>query len=97
MHIMGQSTSVTDPARGVRRLPGYWFESRRRYFVVTHGIWQAALIDVVAVLAHVVGNAKSIMLRREIIPNYIRDLFHHSVIWSRNRQVSEPRCFFPAV
>jgi len=97
MHIMGQSTLVTDPALGLRRLPGYWFESRRRYFVVTHGMWKAALIDVVAVLAQLVGNAKSIMLRRKTVPHYVRDLVHHSVIWSRNRHVAELRCFFPAV
>jgi GT2 family glycosyltransferase len=41
MHIMGQSTTVTDETKGRRRLPSYWFESRRRYFAMTYGIAQA--------------------------------------------------------
>ena len=48
MHIMGQTTTVTDISAGPRRLPGYWFESRRRYFAVTYGIGKligAALVS----------------------------------------------------
>src|ERR1700678_128143 len=32
MHIMGQSTRITDEKLAVGRMPAYWFESRKRYF-----------------------------------------------------------------
>ena len=37
MHIAGQSTKVTEVSDTPKRLPGYWFESRRRYYAVTFG------------------------------------------------------------
>lgn len=36
MHMAGQSTGVTTPGAR-KRLPQYWFESRRRYFIKNHG------------------------------------------------------------
>lgn len=46
-HIGSVSTGMKDWAR----VPGYWFESRRYYFVKNHGVVYAAL----ATLAHVAG------------------------------------------
>ena len=37
MHIAGQSTKVTERDVAPKRLPSYWFESRRRYFVASYG------------------------------------------------------------
>jgi N-acetylglucosaminyl-diphospho-decaprenol L-rhamnosyltransferase len=92
MHIMGQSTSVTDPRQGARRLPAYWFESRRRYYVLAFGLWRAAAIDLVALLANSIGHLKRILQgkRRAGVPHYIRDLIRHSVLWPRNRSISAP-------
>jgi GT2 family glycosyltransferase len=92
MHIMGQSTTVTDETKGPRRLPGYWFESRRRYFAMTYGMGHAMAIDMVAFVARSIGLLKSALLGRlhMCTPRYIRDLVSHSVIWPRNRT-------FPAV
>lgn len=89
MHIMGQSTSVTDTRRGPQRLPGYWFESRRRYYVLAFGLWRAALIDLVALIASCIGHLKRILQgrRRAGVPYFIRDLFRHSVLWPRNRPI----------
>lgn len=94
MHIVGQSTKIADATNGPRRLPAYWFESRRRYFAVTHGIGYAMTIDIIAVLARILGNAKRAILgrRRTIIPYYIRDLLRYSVVWRRNRQIPSAKC-----
>ncbi|HEY4339876.1 MAG TPA: glycosyltransferase family 2 protein [Steroidobacteraceae bacterium] len=92
MHIMGQSTSVTDTRQGPRRLPGYWFESRRRYYVLAFGLWRAAAIDLVALLANSIGHLKRVLQgkRGAGVPHFIRDLFRHSVLWPSNRAISTP-------
>ncbi len=92
MHIMGQSTMVTDPTSGPKRLPSYWFESRRRYFAMTYGISHAIRIDIVALLACSIGIVKRAALGRThtATPHFVRDLIRHSIIWPRNRE-------FPAV
>lgn len=47
VHLIGQAGGVvTDPKKQVRRMPRYWFESRRRYFQKNHGWLYALLADV---------------------------------------------------
>jgi len=93
MHIMGQSTQVTDVRAGPKRLPAYWFESRRRYFAVSFGIPRAILIDVVALLAHSLGCVTRLVLRRRhtAVPCFMRDLIRHSILWPRNRVLPAAR------
>ena len=95
MHIMGQSTKVTDEKARFDRFPDYWFESRKRYFAVTFGLGRAMVIDIVAALANLAGVLKRAALRRAGIPHYTRDLIRHSVLWRRNRHLPEVRCFRP--
>ena len=97
MHIGGQSTAVTSPDAGSRRRPPYWFASRRRYFAVTFGLWQAMLIDVVAVLANSLGFLKRLVLgrRRSAVSHYTRDLLRYSVLWPGNRNFPTVRGFLP--
>jgi N-acetylglucosaminyl-diphospho-decaprenol L-rhamnosyltransferase len=94
MHIRGQSTTVTDETKGPRRLPSYWFESRRRYFAMTYGISHAIGIDIIAFLSFSIGLVKRAALGRmhTATPHFIRDLTHQSVIWPRNRQFPAVRC-----
>jgi N-acetylglucosaminyl-diphospho-decaprenol L-rhamnosyltransferase len=88
MHIAGQSTRVTIRNVALKRLPSYWFESRRRYFAVSHGTARAVAVDIVAMLAHAVGHLKRIAQRRtdRAVPYFLRDLAQHSVLWPGNRK-----------
>jgi N-acetylglucosaminyl-diphospho-decaprenol L-rhamnosyltransferase len=95
MHIMGQSTKVTDEKIILQRFPAYWFQSRRRYFAVTFGLVHAMVIDLVAVLAHCLGLLKRVALRRPSVPYFIRDLIRHSILWPRNRASPAVRCLRP--
>ncbi|HUZ33518.1 MAG TPA: glycosyltransferase family 2 protein [Xanthobacteraceae bacterium] len=97
MHIMGQSTQVTNLAGGTRRLPSYWFESRRRYFAMTFGLTHAIAIDIAALVAHSLGWLKRLLIgrRRHAVPYYIRDLLRHSTIFAKNRDLRAVRCFQP--
>lgn len=94
MHIIGQSTKVTDRTMKTRRLPAYWFESRRRYFIVTFGVAKAVAIDMVAVLAYSLGWCKRVVLcrRHAIVPQFIRDFVRHSVLRPRNRACAPAQC-----
>ena len=87
VHIAGQSTGVTCRDQAPRRLPAYWFESRRHYFVLNHGCLRAALIDVAALLGHAVGRVKRHLQGRSIenVPHLLGDLWQHSVLrhWMR--------------
>ena len=85
MHISGQSTNVTGASEGMRRLPPYWFESRRRYFMVTFGLRRAMVIDLVAIVAISLGRIKKTMMRRSSVPFFFRDFLTHTVLRKRNR------------
>jgi GT2 family glycosyltransferase len=99
MHIVGQSTKVTERVDRPRRLPAYWFESRRRYFAVNLGVGRAMAVDIVALFAHSVGLLKRIALGRlsGATPFFIRDLLRHSVLRRRNRQFPQARGLGPSL
>jgi GT2 family glycosyltransferase len=89
MHIAGQSTKVTGRTDGPRRLPEYWFASRRRYFAMAFGVGTAMLIDIAALAACSLGHLKRIALGRRstATPYFIRDLARNSILWKRNRRL----------
>jgi hypothetical protein len=89
MHVSGYSTHVTSQDSERRRLPGYWFESRRRYFVLTQGLTAAKLIDIVALASSAIGLIKRSLMgqRRRIVPYFIRDLWRYSILRRRNQVV----------
>ncbi|MFN4156888.1 MAG: glycosyltransferase family 2 protein [Gemmobacter sp.] len=73
--------SVSTGMKAWRRVPGYWFDSRERYFVTVHGrgIW------VLATLAHLAGGVlyRLRMLvqgkPRQDPPHFLRDLAAHGL------------------
>jgi len=87
MHIAGQSTKVTERDVKVRRLPPYWFESRRRFFVTSYGLPYAIITDVFAVIARSLGAVKRFCLRQTGSDvRFLSDLLRHSPLWARNRK-----------
>jgi GT2 family glycosyltransferase len=97
MHIGGQSTKVTERNVALKRLPSYWFESRRRYFVISYGATYAAVVDFSALLACTAGSFKRILQGRKarLVPHFLRDLAHHSTLWSRNRRLAATKPHIP--
>jgi N-acetylglucosaminyl-diphospho-decaprenol L-rhamnosyltransferase len=90
MHIAGQSTKVTERDATVKRLPAYWFESRRRFFATTYGLGYAMATDLAALAAHGLGFIKRSLLGRghETVPHFMRDLWSYSVLRSGNRHAA---------
>jgi GT2 family glycosyltransferase len=97
MHIAGQSTKVTERNAVPKRLPAYWFESRRRYFTTAHGVYYAMAVDIVAFVAYGLGAFKHLLQRRtdRRTPHFLADLMRNSVLWSRNRQLHQIKTFMP--
>ncbi|PIE22428.1 MAG: glycosyl transferase family 2 [Planctomycetota bacterium] len=88
VHYSGASTGVTTKRDRPIRLPNYWFESRRRYFLKNHGLFYAIACDLCAVASRLIGMVKATILgrRRSLVPFYIRDLLRHSPLLRRNRK-----------
>jgi GT2 family glycosyltransferase len=53
VHLVGQVSGVTGSSQPRKRRPRYWFDSHRRYFVLNHGRWTNAAVN----LAWLMGNA----------------------------------------
>ncbi len=98
MHIRGQSTGVTVLNEKPKRLPAYWFESRRRYYRKNHGLTYALLADLAALGAGCVGTAKRALKGEDQTPHMLRDLLAQSVMWPRNRKDLAPeQRYYPRV
>lgn len=83
MHISGQSTGVTGKQAARRRLPGYWFESRRRYFVKNHGRAYAAAADLFWMLGFSTWRLRRALQRKpdNDPPHMLYDFASHSALW----------------
>jgi N-acetylglucosaminyl-diphospho-decaprenol L-rhamnosyltransferase len=89
IHISGQSTKFKERGAEPKRLPGYWFESRRRYFLLTRGLFRTVGIDVFTIAASALGSLRLIIQGRRdaLVPHYLADFWSHSAIRGKNRQI----------
>jgi N-acetylglucosaminyl-diphospho-decaprenol L-rhamnosyltransferase len=97
MHVSGQSSKVTGHQAVPKRLPSYWFESRRRYFTANYGLRYARATDAVALLAHGFGSVKRLIQGRvgQGTPHLWTDLARHSPLWPKNCKVAPVKSFVP--
>jgi N-acetylglucosaminyl-diphospho-decaprenol L-rhamnosyltransferase len=81
VHLVGQASGVTDPHQQRKRRPGYWFESRRRYFVKNYGRAYASLADAAWAGGYVLWRLRRRLQRKpDNDPSYLlRDFLRHSV------------------
>jgi GT2 family glycosyltransferase len=79
VHLKGQSTGVKNKRPG--RLPPYYFEARRRYFLKNHGPAYAAMADTGQIIGLALFCARAILTGKEnpSPPNLLQDLIRHSV------------------
>jgi len=80
LHIAGQSTGVTDKNAAPRRLPSYWYQSRRRYFVKNHGRLYGILADLGWMGGHLFARAKQFLKTapNPDPPKLLTDFLRHS-------------------
>jgi hypothetical protein len=60
VHLVGQASGVTDEKKPKKRRPAYWFESRRRYFLLHRGRVGTFLADTLWVTGHALYKATEV-------------------------------------
>ncbi|MBF2026925.1 MAG: glycosyltransferase family 2 protein [Oscillatoriales cyanobacterium C42_A2020_001] len=83
MHILGQSTGVTAKNQAPKRLPQYWYDSRRRYFLKNHGWFYAAVADASWLVGYGLWRIRRVLQRKPDgdPPKMLRDSFYNSVFF----------------
>lgn len=80
IHLVGQSSGVTQRDRRPPRRPAYWFESRRRYFVKNYGWSYAMLADTAWMTGHTLWLIRMFLQRKrnDDPPKLFRDFVRQS-------------------
>jgi N-acetylglucosaminyl-diphospho-decaprenol L-rhamnosyltransferase len=87
VHLVGQSSGVTDTKRSPQRRPQYWFNSRRRYFLKHHGWAYTALTDLGWMAGFALWRMRRILQQKPDPdpPHLLQDFFQNSV-WIKGSQ-----------
>jgi N-acetylglucosaminyl-diphospho-decaprenol L-rhamnosyltransferase len=83
VHHMGASTGVTDVKKPPSRIPTYWFDSRRRYFLKNHGVAHALLADAAFLGGRAMRKLRLVVapkVTRPDPPHMLRDYLQNSVL-----------------
>lgn len=85
VHLVGQSSGVTDVKQANKRRPKYWFESRRRYFLRNHGVVKTAVADLLWMAAFASFRVRRLVQRKpDTDPaNLLGDFAKNSVLAGR--------------
>ena len=89
VHLVGQSSGVTNTKTPPKRIPKYWFDSRRRYFLKNYGWLYAALTDVVWLLSFALWRCRRAIQGKpdNDPPHLLSDLFNNSVLIEKNTSI----------
>jgi GT2 family glycosyltransferase len=83
IHFVGQLTGVRHADERPKRLPAYWYESRRRYFLLNYGLIYSMAVDVAVILGHALWRIRRTIERKPQVdpPHWIRDLVSRGVLY----------------
>lgn len=90
VHLVGQSSGVTDEGDAPVRRPGYWFAARRRYFLKQHGRAYTALADAAWLLGFGVWRVRRWLQHKpdRDPPRLWRDFLRYSIWFPRSPHVA---------
>jgi GT2 family glycosyltransferase len=92
MHMVGASTGVSDHRKAAKRVPGYWFDSRRRYFLKNHGPLGAAAADLAWLLGYSLHSARQrVFPKAANDPPHVFEDFVRNGVWRRGVTIDPPR------
>jgi N-acetylglucosaminyl-diphospho-decaprenol L-rhamnosyltransferase len=83
IHLVGQSSGINQPDSRPKRLPKYWFDSRRRYFLKNHGALYAMAVDFVWSVSYAIWFTRSRLVGKVCTdpPFFFRDSLKNSVFF----------------
>src|SRR5271166_5591271 len=95
IHLEGASTGIKAGANcEVKRLPSYWFQARRRFFLKNHGKFYTAMADGAFLLGFAIWRLRRWLQRKPDTdpPHMLVDSFRHSVFCTgfELREVENP-------
>jgi GT2 family glycosyltransferase len=81
VHLVGQSTGVTDTRSARKRVPDYWFAARRRYYRQNHGWLYGLLADAAWAGGFAVWRVRRVLQRKPDTdpPGLLGDFLRHSL------------------
>lgn len=65
VHLVGQSSGVTDPNQRHKRRPAYWFQSRQRYFARHGGCLRSLAADFACLIGTAIHLSRCLVSRRD--------------------------------
>ena len=82
VHLVGQSSGINDSKRAPKRIPTYWFNSRRRYFVKNHGWFYTVVSEVIWISCFALWRCRRYLQRRPDPdpPQFLSDFIANSVM-----------------
>lgn len=82
VHLVGQSSGVTDTKRAPQRRPQYWFNSRRRYFLKHHGWAYTAITDIGWMTGFALWRMRRVIQRKPDSdpPYFLQDFLQNSAL-----------------
>lgn len=81
VHLVGQSSGVTNPNNLPKRMPRYWFDSRRRYFRKNHGSVYMILASAAWLSGYAIWRIRSSLQRTSDQPpaHFVRDFVQYTL------------------
>ncbi|GBF80673.1 glycosyltransferase family 2 protein [Aphanothece sacrum] len=88
IHLVGQSSGVTNTKVPPKRRPQYWFDSRQRFFLKNYGLLYTALTDGGAIIGFFLSKIRANLQgkSRNLPPEFFSDFCKNSVWIKRNSQ-----------
>jgi len=88
VHMSGKSTGLTGKDHQLKRIPNYWFDSRRRFFEKNFGVSYLISANIFLIFGHGLYKTKNLFLRRneKTAPKFISDFIHHSIFGTTNEK-----------
>ncbi|WP_413162419.1 glycosyltransferase family 2 protein [Capilliphycus salinus ALCB114379] len=83
IHLVGQSSGVTDTKITPKRRPQYWFDARHRYYVKNYGWLYAACVDAAWIVSLTLWRWRRTLERKPILdpPRFLLDSIRNSVFF----------------
>ena len=81
VHYFGQSTGITNNGAVTKKMPNYWFDSRRRYFLKNYGVIHAVLADIFWLIGFSTWKIRNCFQKKPHIhpPHLLKDSFINSI------------------